>query len=138
MYYCVQVNLVMETVMDNATDPFLLRLKQVIDSNPQINVSNLATKAGLSDSAIRQMFSRNTAPRLPTMRAICTALGTTLEEFMQRDYDYADRPRTHEEKRIRQLVSQLTKDDQLLLLSYGLGLRDARGNDSPESPQDDE
>lgn len=97
------------------TEPFLVRLKAVIDADPELNVSNLAVQAGLANSTIRTMFRDNKSPRVATMRKICAALGTTLEDFM-------GEARTPEQQEIVRLA--LSLPDHLLreLLGYGRGL----------------
>ncbi len=113
------------------TEPFLLRLQAVIDADPELNVSNLATKAGLSNSTIRTMLRDNKSPRMKTMRQICAALGTTLEEFMSEAH-------TAEEKEIVRLVTQLPADLRQQLLGYGRGLLDAERRSRTEAPEDNE
>ncbi|WP_109468836.1 helix-turn-helix domain-containing protein [Albibacillus kandeliae] len=107
------------------TEPFLLRLRAAIEADPNLNVSNLAVKAGLGNSAIRLMFSRNTSPRVATMRKICAALGTTLEEFMSN-------AQTEDEKEIVRLLGQLPEHLRQQLLGYGRGLVAASDHDQPE------
>lgn len=100
------------------TEPFVLKLRAAIDADPELNVSNLAVKAGLSNSSIRLMFKQNRSPRVQTMRKICAALGTTLEEFMSE-------AETSEEKEIVRLVMQLPEHLRQQLLGYGQALLDA-------------
>lgn len=102
-------------------DPFLLRLRARIDSDPDLTESGLAKKAGLSDSAIRQYFAKpNRSPRVGNARKICAALGTTLEEFMSE-------AQTPEEKEIVRLTLQLPDHLRRQLLGYAKGLADAAG-----------
>jgi len=111
-------------------DPFLRRLKALIDSEPDLTPSALALKAGLSNSAIRIMFSRNAqSVRLSTAKKICAALGTTYEAFMSE-------AQTSEEQEIVRLVSQLSEADRQLLLGFGKGLVAAMGQARPESGED--
>lgn len=113
------------------TEPFLIRLKAAIDADPALNVSNLAVKAGLSNSTIRLMLSKNKSPRVETMRRICAALGTTLEEFMSN-------AQTEEEQEIVRLVSQLPGDLRRELLGYGRALaaqHQKRSETADEAPQ---
>lgn len=42
----------------------------------------LAQKAGLSQSAISNLFHRGTLPSIPTLEAICGGLGLTLSQFL--------------------------------------------------------
>lgn len=41
----------------------------------------LAQKAGLSQSAISNLFRRHTLPSIPTLEAICNGFGLTLSQF---------------------------------------------------------
>ena len=41
----------------------------------------LAKESGLSHSTISNMFSRQTAPSVPTLEAICQGFGITLSQF---------------------------------------------------------
>ena len=115
----------------NPTDPFVEKLRAVIDDDPDLTVSGLSIKAGLTNSAIRAMFSgKNKSPRLETARMICAALGTTYEVFMSE-------AQTSEEKEIVRLVSQLSEADRQLLLGFGKGLVAAKDPDQPKSGEGD-
>ncbi|PCJ75547.1 MAG: hypothetical protein COA53_06535 [Rhodobacteraceae bacterium] len=114
------------------TEPFLLKLKARIESDPDITVSGLAIKAGLGNSAIRLMFSRNVQSlRISTARQICAALGTTLEEFMSEAH-------TPEEQEIVRLVSQLPDHLRRQLLGYGQGLLVSKDQAAPKSGEDEQ
>lgn len=111
-------------------DPFLIKLKERIDSDPELTVSGLAVKAGLNNAAIRQWLSgTNKSPTIASARKVCAALGTTLEEFMSE-------ARSPEEQEIARLALQLP--DHLLkeLLGYGRGL--AAAADQSQEPADEE
>ena len=113
-------------------EPFLRRLKDRIDSDPELTVSGLAVKAGLNNAAIRQWLSgTNKSPTIASARKVCAALGTTLEEFMSE-------ARTPEEKEIVRLANQLP--DHLLkeLLGYGRGLAAAADRSPQEGHEDTE
>ena len=116
---------------NHPTEPFLIRLQAAIDADPNLNVSNLAVKAGLGNSAIRLMFKRNTNPRVSTMRKICAALGTTLEEFMSN-------AQTAEEQEIVRLFAQLPEPLKLQLLGYGRGLAAAVDQSRPTDAEENE
>lgn len=111
------------------TEPFLARLKAAIDADPDLNVSNLAVRAGLGNSTIRLMFRDNKSPRVATMRKICAALGTTLEEFMSN-------AQTAEEQEIVRLFAQLPEPLKQQLLGYGRGLAAAADRSPPESSEE--
>lgn len=116
---------------NEVTEPFLVRLRAVIEANPDLNASSLATEAGLANSTIRKMFRDNKSPRVVTMRKICAALGTTLEEFM-------GEARTPEQQEIVRLALQLP--DHLLkeLLGYGRGLAAAADQLQPTDAEETE
>lgn len=41
----------------------------------------LAKESGLSESTLKNIFSRNTVPSIPTLEAICEAFNITLSQF---------------------------------------------------------
>lgn len=63
-------------------DSFIEKLIARIESDPDLNVTNLSVAAGLDKSTIRQMITFRRNPRIDTARKICGALGTTYEQFM--------------------------------------------------------
>jgi DNA-binding phage protein len=111
------------------SEPFILKLKAVIDADPSINASKLAVDAGLSNSAIRLMIAQNKSPTLKTARKICEALGTTLEVFMSE-------ASTEEEREIVDLVAQLPANLRQKLLGFGQGLLAQEDNQSKISDED--
>lgn len=114
---------------DHITEPFLLRLKARIDSDPNLTAAGLAKSAGLDNSAIRSMFKNNASPRVATMRKISAALGTTLEEFMSN-------PQTAEEQEILRLFAQLPEPLKQQLLGYGRGLVAASDPSHPKGNEE--
>lgn len=110
-------------------EPFLVRLKERIDNDPDITAASLSVKAGLSNAAIRHWLNGDSkSPTLESARKICAALGTTLEEFMSE-------AETSEEKEIVRLVMQLPEHLRQQLLGYGQALLDA---DRQARPAEDE
>lgn len=116
---------------DKIIDPFLRRLRRVIDEDPNLTESGLAVKAGLDNSAIRRLFKNpDSSPRVSTARKICAALGTTLEEFMSE-------AQTPDEKEIVRLTLALPDHLRRQLLTYAKGLVDASDILSqPDDPTD--
>lgn len=113
------------------SDPFLIRLRDRIDRDPNLTDAGLAKKAGLSDSAIRQYYSRsNRTPRVENARKICAALGTTLEEFMSD-------AQTQEEREIVRLTLQLSDPLRRQLLGYAQALAAAQDRTDPKPPLDE-
>ena len=56
------------------------RIKKLMDERGW-SAYRLAKEAGLPDATIGNIFRRNTLPTLPTLEAICHALGITLSQF---------------------------------------------------------
>ena len=106
---------------------FAQRLKAVIEDDPNLTEAGLATKAGLSNSVIRKLLKGDTQnPRVDTAIKICNALGTTLEDFMSGAFQDSAVSADEEAQRIRFLLSQLTPEERIRLVTYGEGMRDAR------------
>jgi len=49
----------------------------------------LSKKSGLSSTTLQTMFARHTMPSIPTVEAICGALGITMAQFFSPDADNA-------------------------------------------------
>ena len=114
------------------SDPFLQKLRAKIDGDPDLTDAGLAKKAGMSDSAIRQYYSKpDRTPRVENARKICAALGTTLEEFMSEAH-------TPEEKEIVRLTLLLPDHLRRELLGYAKGLAAAASTLPTESNKDPE
>ncbi len=108
------------------TEPFLIRLRDRIDRDPDITAAGLSVKAGLSNAAIRHWFNRdNKGPTISSARKVCHALGTTLEEFMSN-------AQTSEEREIVALTIQLPVHLRQKLLGYGQALLE---QEDPSKPQ---
>ena len=75
----------------------------------------LAKESGLSHSTITNMFNRNNAPTLPTLEAVCAAMGITLAQFFADGSDSA--ALTEEQRSLFAKWSTLTdKQKEALLL----------------------
>lgn len=117
---------------------FAERLRRVIENDPNLTVAGLAVRAGLDNSALRSLLSgRVKNPRLDTAVKVCSALGTTLEDFMSGAYESGRVPADTEAQHIRSLLSQLSPNERRLLITYGEGLRDAHRIDNEEPPEGD-
>ena len=117
---------------------FSQRLQAVINAAPDLTPAGLATRAGLDNSAIRSLLSGKAKnPRLDTAIKICSALGTTLEDFMSGEFQGAQVPADEESRRIRALLSQLSPRERHLLITYGEGLRDAHETGTEQPPEDE-
>jgi len=56
------------------------RIKQLMEERGWTDY-RLAKESGLSHSTVTNMFNRNNAPTLPTLKAVCRAFGITLAQF---------------------------------------------------------
>lgn len=117
---------------------FAQRLKAVIEKSETITEAGLATQAGLSNSVVRKIIKGTTQnPRVDTAIKICSALGTTLEDFMSGAFEDGQVSSDQESLRIRHLLSQLSPRERHLLITYGEGLRDAQDRADQQPPADD-
>lgn len=58
----------------------LAKIHQLTDARGW-SIYRLSKECGLSESTLRNLFSRNTMPSIPTLEAICGAFGITLSQF---------------------------------------------------------
>lgn len=49
------------------------------------SINYLAMESGLTQSTLNNLYSRNSEPKISTLRAICGAFGITLSEFFKED-----------------------------------------------------
>lgn len=109
-------------------EPFLRKLRQVIDETPGLTIAAVARNAGIDNKTIRSWLDgTNRSPTINSARKVCEALGTTLEEFLSD-------ARTEEEKEIVRLVSQLPADLRRQLLGYGQALAASQNPNTPPKP----
>ncbi|MBD5458607.1 MAG: helix-turn-helix transcriptional regulator [Lachnospiraceae bacterium] len=73
----------------------------------------LAKESGLSHSTISNMFSRHTAPSVPTLEAICQGFGITLSQFFAETDDMVEL--TDEQLAMFQKWSKLTRQQKKLM-----------------------
>ncbi|MBQ3597437.1 MAG: helix-turn-helix transcriptional regulator [Clostridia bacterium] len=71
------------------------------------SINYLAMESGLTQSTLNNLYSRNTEPKISTLRAICGAFGLTLSEFFRED--------DNEDELIRR-VKCLSQDNKKALL----------------------
>ena len=71
------------------------------------SINYLAMESGLTQSTLNNLYSRNTEPKISTLRAICGAFGITLSEFFKED--------EKEDELIRR-VKTLSKENKTALL----------------------
>ena len=49
------------------------------------SINYLAMESGLTQSTLNNLYSRNTEPKISTLRAICGAFGISLSEFFKEE-----------------------------------------------------
>ncbi len=78
------------------------------------SINYLAMESGLTQSTLNNLYSRNTEPKISTLRAICGAFGITLSEFFKED--------ENEDELIRR-VKTLSKENKQALLQIVRNLK---------------
>ena len=71
------------------------------------SVTFLALESGLTQSTLNNLYSRNTEPKISTLRAICNAFGITLSDFFKEE--------DNEDELIRR-VKSLSQENKKALL----------------------
>ena len=71
------------------------------------SVNFLALESGLTQSTLNNLYSRNTEPKISTLRAICNAFGITLSDFFKEE--------DNEDELIRR-VKSLSQENKKTLL----------------------
>lgn len=113
-------------------DAFIERLRERIESDPDMNPTKLAEKAGLDKTAVRSLLvGRSKTPTFRTVSKIMTALGTTFEEFM-------GDPKTAEEREILRLLTKLPDAERAQLLGFARWISDQPGKGSRPEPEEKE
>ena len=78
------------------------------------SINYLAMESGLTQSTLNNLYSRNTEPKISTLRAICGAFGITLSEFFKEE--------ENEDELIRR-VKTLSQENKTALLQILKGLK---------------
>lgn len=71
------------------------------------SINYLAMESGLTQSTLNNLYSRNTEPKISTLRAICGALGITLAEFFKEE---------ESEDELIRMVKSLSQENKKALL----------------------
>lgn len=113
-------------------NPSITRLKELLDQKGW-SLHKLSKEADMPYSSLCNLFSRNTEPTLPTLRAICKGLNVSVQEFLS-DEPIPERfDITLEEKDIVIEYRGLRRNDKRLLRTYLAGL----GKRLPEEQDED-
>lgn len=54
------------------------------------SINCLAMESGLTQSTLNNLYSRNTEPKISTLRAICSAFGISLSDFFKEEEENDD------------------------------------------------
>ena len=71
------------------------------------SINYLAMESGLTQSTLNNLYSRNTEPKISTLRAICGAFGISLSDFFKQEEG--------EDELIRRIKSLSQENKQALL-----------------------
>lgn len=75
----------------------------------------LCKESGLSASTVANMFNRNNSPTIPTLEAICMALGITLSQFFSESEMLS---LTEEQRHLLSGWGKLSEEQRQLLLNF--------------------
>ena len=78
------------------------------------SINYLAMECGLTQSTLNNLYSRNTEPKISTLRAICGAFGITLSDFFKEEES--------EDELIRR-IKGLSKENKTALLQIVKNLK---------------
>lgn len=73
----------------------------------------LALDSGLSKSTVSALLHRNTTPSVPTIEAVCRALGITVSQFFAEEGDSL--PVNEEQRLLLQRYAQLTETQKNII-----------------------
>lgn len=73
----------------------------------------LALDSGLSKSTVSALLHRNTTPSVPTIEAVCNALGITVSQFFAEKGDSL--PVNEEQRLLLQRYAQLTETQKRII-----------------------
>lgn len=73
----------------------------------------LALDSGLSKSTVSALLHRNTTPSVPTIEAVCNALGITVSQFFAEEGDSL--PVNEEQRLLLQRYAQLTETQKHII-----------------------
>ena len=77
------------------------------------SINYLAMESGLTQSTLNNLYSRNTEPKISTLRAICGAFGITLSDFFKEE----------ESDELIRRVKKLSKENKKALLQIVKNLK---------------
>lgn len=89
-----------------------LRIRQLMKERG-LTEYRLALDSGLSKSTVSALLHRNTTPSVPTIEAVCSALGITVSQFFAEEGDSL--PVNEEQRLLLQRYAQLTETQKRII-----------------------
>ena len=74
------------------------------------SVNYLAMEAGLTQSTVNNLYTRRTEPKIPTLRALCDALGIPLSDF------FKESNQENEDEELIRRIKSLSPENKKALL----------------------
>ena len=74
------------------------------------SINYLAMEAGLTQSTVNNLYTRRTEPKIPTLRALCDALGITLSDF------FKESNQENEDEELIRRIKSLSPENKKALL----------------------
>ena len=74
------------------------------------SVHQHAMEAGLPQSTVNNLYTRRTEPKIPTLRALCDALGITLSDF------FKESNQENEDEELIRRIKSLSPENKKALL----------------------
>ncbi len=90
------------------------RIKELMEDRGWTDY-RLCKESGLSASTVANMFNRNNLPTLPTLEAICMALGITLSQFFAENETVS---LTDEQLHLLSSWGKLSEEQRKLILDF--------------------
>lgn len=78
------------------------------------SINYLAMESGLTQSTLNNLYSRNTEPKISTLRAICGAFGISLSQFFKEE---------EKDDELTRRVKNLSKENKQALLQIVKNLK---------------
>ena len=85
-------------------------------------IYKLAEESGVPYSSVYNMFDRKTMPRIDTLEKICNGLQVPVTDVLVADMSKTNGTLSAEEKRLLEIVRQLSRKKRLQLLAYASAL----------------
>lgn len=103
-----------------AEDYIAIRIKEICDERG-ITKYRLAKMTGLSQTALRGIFSKESIPTIPTLEKICDAFGMSIAQFFTKGEERPDL--TELQKEMLEVWDQLDNKEREILITFVRSLK---------------